>query len=241
MCSDYNGPREADGIVKYMKSKSGQASRELLTAADVEKFLAADEHCVVGFFTNRPTALSPTTSRRSPTLSPRLTASLTPPTPTSSPNTNTASAFLIPHFLCFSTCFFYFNLICNWIVRSWSISHHKQAGQALVDRERVQRQCGRVRYQTIHLQRAARSCRPPHHGQRHRPLQRRWRILVSVLFFILLFILVFEKKNMIKKNNGVIMKCWGSWEVRSRSRHRQPDAVHGSPSRCRPTTPTLSE
>ncbi|KAL1493457.1 hypothetical protein ABEB36_011505 [Hypothenemus hampei] len=48
---DYNGPREAAGIVKYMKAQVGPASRELKSIADFEKFLAqAKESVVVGFF-----------------------------------------------------------------------------------------------------------------------------------------------------------------------------------------------
>jgi protein disulfide isomerase family A protein 3 len=37
MASDYNGPRESDGIVKYMRTKAGPTARELLTIADAEK------------------------------------------------------------------------------------------------------------------------------------------------------------------------------------------------------------
>jgi len=48
--SDYNGPREADGIVKYMRTKAGPTSKELLTVEDAEKFLNNNEHSVVGFF-----------------------------------------------------------------------------------------------------------------------------------------------------------------------------------------------
>ncbi|XP_066158872.1 protein disulfide-isomerase A3 [Euwallacea fornicatus] len=48
---DYNGPREANGIVKYMKSQVGPASRELKAIADLEKLLSGEkESVVVGFF-----------------------------------------------------------------------------------------------------------------------------------------------------------------------------------------------
>lgn len=50
MSSDYNGPREAQGIVKYMKAQTGPASRELKTLAELEKFLTAQETSIVGFF-----------------------------------------------------------------------------------------------------------------------------------------------------------------------------------------------
>ncbi|KAJ8983524.1 hypothetical protein NQ317_012015 [Molorchus minor] len=48
---DYNGPRDASGIVKYMKSQVGPSSKELKTSECLEKFLAAEkEAAVVGFF-----------------------------------------------------------------------------------------------------------------------------------------------------------------------------------------------
>ena len=37
--SDYNGPRESDGIIKYMRARAGPASRELNTVEEVERFL----------------------------------------------------------------------------------------------------------------------------------------------------------------------------------------------------------
>lgn len=48
--ADYEGPRDADGIVKYMRNKAGPASKELKSVADVTKFLDNTEHSVVGFF-----------------------------------------------------------------------------------------------------------------------------------------------------------------------------------------------
>ncbi|XP_020288215.1 protein disulfide-isomerase A3 [Pseudomyrmex gracilis] len=48
--SDYNGPREAQGIVKYMKAQVGPASKEL-TSVDAHKtFLGADDVSVIGYF-----------------------------------------------------------------------------------------------------------------------------------------------------------------------------------------------
>ncbi|KAL4227773.1 Protein disulfide-isomerase A3 [Mactra antiquata] len=47
---DYNGPREADGIVKTMNSKAGPSTKELKSVADAEKFLSRPEYGVVGFF-----------------------------------------------------------------------------------------------------------------------------------------------------------------------------------------------
>ena len=37
-----------DGIVKYMRSKAGPASRDLKTVAEVERFISNDEHSIVG-------------------------------------------------------------------------------------------------------------------------------------------------------------------------------------------------
>jgi len=47
---DYNGPRDADGIVKYMRSKAGPSSREIKSVADVEKFIDNPEIGLFGFF-----------------------------------------------------------------------------------------------------------------------------------------------------------------------------------------------
>lgn len=47
---EYNGPREANGIAKYMKSIVGPASKDLLTLKDFEAFLKVQETSVVGFF-----------------------------------------------------------------------------------------------------------------------------------------------------------------------------------------------
>lgn len=48
--SDYNGPREAAGIVKYMKAQTGPASRELKSLDELEKYLSAQESTIVGLF-----------------------------------------------------------------------------------------------------------------------------------------------------------------------------------------------
>ncbi|XP_030748346.1 protein disulfide-isomerase A3 [Sitophilus oryzae] len=50
---EYKGPREANGIAKYMKAQVGPASKELKSVADLEKFLASEkESVVIGFFEN---------------------------------------------------------------------------------------------------------------------------------------------------------------------------------------------
>lgn len=56
--SDYNGPREADGIVKFMKSRAGPTSKELNTLAEAEKFLSNAEHSIVGFFSSAESSLA---------------------------------------------------------------------------------------------------------------------------------------------------------------------------------------
>ncbi|XP_055606688.1 protein disulfide-isomerase A3 [Uranotaenia lowii] len=47
---EYNGPRDANGIAKYMKSIVGPASKDLLTLAAFEDFLKKQETSIVGFF-----------------------------------------------------------------------------------------------------------------------------------------------------------------------------------------------
>jgi protein disulfide-isomerase A3 len=56
--SDYNGPREADGIIKYMRTKAGPASKELKSVADAEKFLKVEEHGIIGFFSKADSAFA---------------------------------------------------------------------------------------------------------------------------------------------------------------------------------------
>lgn len=47
---EYSGPREAEGIAKYMKAQTGPASKDLLKLSDFEAFLKVQETSVVGFF-----------------------------------------------------------------------------------------------------------------------------------------------------------------------------------------------
>lgn len=47
---DFNGPREAAGIVKYMRAQVGPASRDLLSLEAFENFLKVQESTIVGFF-----------------------------------------------------------------------------------------------------------------------------------------------------------------------------------------------
>jgi len=48
--SDYNGPREASGIAKYMRAQVGPSARELLSVKTAEGFLSSEDVTVVGFF-----------------------------------------------------------------------------------------------------------------------------------------------------------------------------------------------
>lgn len=47
---EYNGPREANGIVKYMQSQVGPSSKEISSEEDFDKLLGKSEAVVVGFF-----------------------------------------------------------------------------------------------------------------------------------------------------------------------------------------------
>lgn len=49
---DYNGPREVNGIVKYMKAQVGPSSKECSSDADVEKLRQKDEVVVVGYYSD---------------------------------------------------------------------------------------------------------------------------------------------------------------------------------------------
>merc|ERR1712107_109603 len=49
LSSDYNGPREAAGISKFMRSQVGPASKEVKTVAEAEAVLAKPEVVVFGF------------------------------------------------------------------------------------------------------------------------------------------------------------------------------------------------
>jgi len=49
LSSDYNGPRDKSGIVKYMASQVGPVSKKLVTVEDCEKFLSKPEPAVIFF------------------------------------------------------------------------------------------------------------------------------------------------------------------------------------------------
>jgi len=49
LSSDYNGPREAAGITKFMKSQVGPASKEIKTVAEAEAILGKTDAVIFGF------------------------------------------------------------------------------------------------------------------------------------------------------------------------------------------------
>ncbi|CAM4968513.1 unnamed protein product [Rotaria socialis] len=54
---DYNGPREADGIVSTMRSKAGPSYRVLENLADYEKYLDNTEPSIIGYFSSETSSL----------------------------------------------------------------------------------------------------------------------------------------------------------------------------------------
>uniref|UniRef100_A0A6M2DV45 Protein disulfide-isomerase n=1 Tax=Xenopsylla cheopis TaxID=163159 RepID=A0A6M2DV45_XENCH len=50
LSQDYNGPREAGGIVKYMRAQVGPSSKDITSLSQLEAFLKPNEVAVVGFF-----------------------------------------------------------------------------------------------------------------------------------------------------------------------------------------------
>ncbi|XP_037945854.1 protein disulfide-isomerase A3-like [Teleopsis dalmanni] len=55
---DYNGPREANGIAKYMRAQVGPASREIKSVEDLKKFLEAKETTIFGYFEDTDSQLA---------------------------------------------------------------------------------------------------------------------------------------------------------------------------------------
>lgn len=48
--SDYDGPRDADGIVKFMLEQSKSAAQEVRTVSEARKFMLEDDVTIIGFF-----------------------------------------------------------------------------------------------------------------------------------------------------------------------------------------------
>ncbi|ELU16122.1 hypothetical protein CAPTEDRAFT_168943 [Capitella teleta] len=57
LAEDYNGPRDADGIVKVMRSKAGPSSKQLMTEAQVEAYMNKEENVILGFFDSEDSEL----------------------------------------------------------------------------------------------------------------------------------------------------------------------------------------
>lgn len=55
--SEYNGPREANGIIKFMKAQVGPSSKEVNNAAEAEKLLDKDDVFIFGFFKDKNSGL----------------------------------------------------------------------------------------------------------------------------------------------------------------------------------------
>lgn len=68
LSSDYNGPREANGIVKFMRSQVGPASKELKSVSDFESFIAKDDVAIVAFLAEKDSKLEKTYQKISDTL-----------------------------------------------------------------------------------------------------------------------------------------------------------------------------
>lgn len=50
LAQDYDGPRVAEGIVKYMRGQAGPSATEIRTPQEFEKMLGADDITICGFF-----------------------------------------------------------------------------------------------------------------------------------------------------------------------------------------------
>ena len=56
--SEYNGPRDSNGIVKHMLSSAVPSTIELKSYKDIENFLndkTRKQHSIIGFFNRKPT------------------------------------------------------------------------------------------------------------------------------------------------------------------------------------------
>ncbi|XP_033152968.1 protein disulfide-isomerase A3 [Drosophila mauritiana] len=55
---DYNGPREASGIAKYMRAQVGPASKTVRTVAELKKFLDTKDTTLFGYFSDSDSKLA---------------------------------------------------------------------------------------------------------------------------------------------------------------------------------------
>jgi len=54
--SDYQGPREANGIISYMKKQAGPSSLEIKDVSKLEEITSRDEPIIIGYFTSEGAA-----------------------------------------------------------------------------------------------------------------------------------------------------------------------------------------
>ncbi|GAB6032387.1 protein disulfide isomerase [Chamberlinius hualienensis] len=54
---DYNGPRDANGIVKYMRAQAGPSAKELKAYSELEAFISKEDVAIVGFFNSESSKL----------------------------------------------------------------------------------------------------------------------------------------------------------------------------------------
>jgi len=78
--SDYKGPREAEGIVKYMRAQAGPASKPLDDEEALTKFLARGEDIKFVAFTKADSEIGKTYNKVTSTLRERFTFGIAPPT-----------------------------------------------------------------------------------------------------------------------------------------------------------------
>lgn len=57
---DYNGPREAAGIAKFMRAQVGPASKNIFTIEELEKFLNTKDTTLFGYFSDSGSKLANT-------------------------------------------------------------------------------------------------------------------------------------------------------------------------------------
>uniref|UniRef100_A0A646QE81 Protein disulfide-isomerase n=1 Tax=Hemiscolopendra marginata TaxID=943146 RepID=A0A646QE81_9MYRI len=57
---EYNGPREANGIIKYMSAQVGPSSKELTNLKEIETFLEKEGVSIIGFFDSEDVKLKAT-------------------------------------------------------------------------------------------------------------------------------------------------------------------------------------
>lgn len=57
---DYNGPREANGIAKYMRAQVGPASKQVRSVEELTKFLDSKDTTIFGYFKDIDSKLAKT-------------------------------------------------------------------------------------------------------------------------------------------------------------------------------------